>query len=251
MTLRFRAALAALFFVVASIGFAYLPNKGPSIDRVLVSEGGYTNDREDPGGCTNLGVTIFDTRLYVKKNATCADVKKLTRATVVPIYGKEYWDALNADALPSGLDFSVFDEGVNSGVGRAGRVLRQLLGLPTHDWHVTQEVLDAIKGRAVTALIRQFNAERSAFLHRLKTCPTFCGGWDKRVRSVNAVSLQLAAGAAVPLSPPAPPQLPAKVAAKPVTPPPAPKPSWWEMLPDNPFVRFTPLQPQPGPGKAT
>jgi lysozyme family protein len=273
MGLRARVATAALFFVLfASIGVAYLANQGPSIERVLVSEGGYTNDREDPGGCTNLGITIFDTRLYVKKNATCADVKRLTKPTVVPIYGGKYWDALNADALPSGLDYSVFDEGVNSGVARAGRVLRQLLGLPTHDWHVTPEVIDAIKGRAVTALIRQFNAERSAFLHRLKTCPTFCGGWDKRVRSVNAISLQLAAGAAVPLPPAAPTivaplptrEKPSPKAAsqphpvqsapdnsKPIPPPPK---TWWERflerLPENPFVRWTPLLPQPGPGKA-
>lgn len=257
MSARTRAAFAALFFALtASIGVAYLANKGPSIDRVLVSEGGYTNDREDPGGCTNLGVTIFDTRLYVKKNATCADVKRLTKATVVPIYGKEYWDALNSDALPSGLDYSVFDEGVNSGVGRSGRVLRQLLGLPTDDWHVTPDVITAIKGRAVTALIRQFNAERSAFLHRLKTCPTFCGGWDKRVRSVNAISLQLAAGAAVPLPPAPPPTLPAKVSAKPapIPPPPPPAPKTWrqrflDWLPNNPFMRWTPLEAQSGPGK--
>lgn len=229
MRVNLRAAVAVLFALVATIGFAYLPNKGPTIDRVLVSEGGYTNDRQDPGGCTNLGITIFDTRLYVKKTATCADVKALTRAKAVNIYDTKYWDALAADALPSGLDYSVVDEGVNSGVARAGRVLRQLLGLPTKDWHVTPEVLGAIKGRAVTALIRKFNAERSAFLHRLPTCARFCGGWDKRVASVNAISLQLAAGSAVT--------------------PTAPKPSWERFLPDNPFVRFTPLEAQPSEGK--
>ena len=235
--LRVRAAIAAFFFAAASLGFGYLANKGPSIDRILVSEGGYTNDRDDPGGCTNLGVTIYDTRLYVKKNATCADVKKLTRATVVPIYGKEYWDALNGDNLPSGLDYAAVDFGVNSGVARSGRVLRQLLKLPTSDWHITQEVIDAIKGRATTALIRQLDAERSAFLHRLSTCPHFCGGWDKRVASVNAISLQLAAGAFVALPAPS------------LTPPKPASPSWWQA--DNPFFRWTPLEAQPGPGKAT
>lgn len=249
MSLRIRAAFAALFFAaLASVGVAYLANKGPSIDRILVSEGGYTNDKEDPGGCTNFGVTIFDTRLYVKKNATCADVKKLTRAQAVTIFGGKYWDAVHATDLPSGLDYSVADESVNSGVGRAGKVLRQLLGLPTNDWHVTPQVLTAIKGRAVTALIRQFNAERSAFLHRLKTCPTFCGGWDRRVRSVNAVSLQLAAGAAVPLPTPVDIVQKSNDGGLPV-------PSWWQRflawLPDNPFFRWTPLEAQPGGGKAT
>jgi lysozyme family protein len=259
MSLRVRAAFAALFFVLfASIGVAYLANKAPSIDRILVSEGGYTNDREDPGGCTNWGITIFDTRLYVKKSATCTDVKKLTRAQAVTIYDQKYWNALSGDALPSGLDYTLVDYGLNSGIARAGHVLRQILGLPTSDWHVTPEVLAAVKGRADTALIRAVNAERSAFLHRLKTCPTFCGGWDKRVRSVNAISLNLAAGSFVPLPAPVlpPPALPAKTGPKapPAPPPPPPKTWWkrlWDMLPSNPFVRWTPLEAQPGPGKAT
>lgn len=233
MRLNLRAASAALLFVVAaSIGFAYLPNKGPSIDRILLSEGSeYTNDPEDPGGPTRWGVTLTDVRQFIKKNATAADVKKLTRAQAVEIFGDKYWDVIRADDLPSGLDFTAADYSVNSGFGRAGRVLRQILGLPTNDWHVTQDVLDAIKGRAPTALIRAMNAERSAFLHRLATCPRFCGGWDKRVRSVNAISLQLAT---TPTAVPAP--------SAPVT-------DWSSWIPSNPFVRFTPLTPQQGPGK--
>ena len=243
MGLRARAALAALFFGVATVGFAYLANKGPSIDRILVSEGGtYTNDPEDPGGPTRWGITLTDTRLYVKKNATAATVKALTRDQAVGIYDKKYWDALDGDELPSGLDYTMVDYGVNSGIARAGRVLRQILGLPTTDWHVTPEVLSAAKKRATTALIRAENAERLAFLKRLPTWPRFGGGWGKRVASVNAISLQLAAGAAVPL--PASVDIVQKSneggrAA----------PSWWQS--DNPFFRWTPLAPQPGPGKAS
>jgi lysozyme family protein len=37
-----------------------------SLRRLLVHEGGYTNDPADPGGPTNFGITIYDYRKYVK-----------------------------------------------------------------------------------------------------------------------------------------------------------------------------------------
>lgn len=229
MSLRFRSValwvLAALAFASVA-AFAIHSDAARSIAYVLQSEGGYTNDPEDPGGPTNFGITIYDTRLYVKRDATAADVRALTKAQAVEIYEKKYWDALDADELPAGLDYTVVDYGVNSGVARSGRVLRHVLGLDTANWHVTQEVLDALKHRALTAVIRQVNDERSAFLHRLRTCPRFCPGWNKRVASVKAISLNMAGQPAV-----------ANVIG-------------WKTPVNNMFVRYVPLAPQLGAGKA-
>lgn len=220
------AAALSLTVILLTVSYAVYSNMVASIDRILISEGStYTNDPEDPGGPTKYGITIYDTRLYVKKGATAADVKALTKDVAIKIYDEKYWDALNCDELPSGLDYTIVDYGVNSGIARSGRVLRQLLGMPTNDWHVTPEVIAAINKRAVTALIRGENSERLNFLQHLNTWPRFGGGWGARVRSVNAISLNLAN--AVPL----------------VT------TSNWH-IPDNPFVHFTPLQPQEGPGKS-
>jgi lysozyme family protein len=225
--LKLRTAAWA-FFVLALASLCALAvhsDAARSIANILQSEGGYTNDREDPGGPTNWGITIFDARLYVKKDATAADVKALTRAQAVTIYQDKYWDELDADELPAGLDYTVVDYGVNSGVARAGRVLRQVLGLDRADWHVTPEVLAALKLRAVTAVIRRVNDERSTFLHSLRTCPRFCGGWDKRVASVKAISLNMAGT-------------------------PAPESALFGSTPfENMFVRFVPLTPQQGSGK--
>lgn len=172
---------------------------------VLASEGGYTNDPKDPGGPTNWGITIYDARLYWKRDAGAADVKAMPRAVAEDIYRKKYWDALDCDALPAGLDYTVFDYGVNSGIARSGKVLRQCMGLPATDWHVTPDVIAALAKRDMPALIKEVNAQRLHFLQGLSTWPHFGKGWGARVASVEAISLHMAAtGSIAPLSAPLP-----------------------------------------------
>jgi len=162
-----------------------------ALRRLLVSEGGYTNHPSDPGGPTNFGITIYDYRKYVKPNATAADVRAMTVSEAKAIYRKRYWDAQRCDELPAGVDYSVFDYGVNSGIGRSGKVLRRIVGLPDTTHAVTDEVLRAIARRDPKAIVIAINDERLAFLKRLKTWPVFGKGWGARVAGVRAVSLRM------------------------------------------------------------
>ena len=82
---------------------------------MLEHEGGYTNHPSDPGGPTNFGITIHDYRRFIEANGTALDVKNMKRADAAKIYRARYWDALRCDELPAGLDYAVFDYGVNSG----------------------------------------------------------------------------------------------------------------------------------------
>jgi hypothetical protein len=104
-------------------------NYDQALARLLVHEGGYTNHPADPGGPTNFGITIFDYRKYVKPDATAADVKAMKLDEAKAIYRAKYWGLQRCDDMPAGVDDSVFDYGVNSGVGRSGKVLRRVLGL--------------------------------------------------------------------------------------------------------------------------
>lgn len=165
-----------------------------SVKSVLAHEGGYTNHPADPGGPTNWGITINDARKYWKANATAADVKTMPLSAAQDIYRKRYWAAQRCDDLPPGLDYSMFDYGVNSGIGRSGKVLRRLVGLPDTTSVVTQEVIDAVRKRDPKQLIAAMNDERLRFLKSLKTWPTFGKGWGRRVAEVRALSLSMAAG---------------------------------------------------------
>lgn len=159
---------------------------------VFPHEGGYTNHPADPGGPTNWGITIADARAYWRANATAEDVRNMPRQVAVDIYRQHYAAPLWYNDLPAGVDYSVLDYGINSGIGRAGKVLRRLVELPDDTSRMTKEVLDAVLKRDPVDLINAINDERLAFLRRLKTWPTFGAGWERRINEVRALSLSFA-----------------------------------------------------------
>ena len=151
-------------------------NRDNCIALVLKDEGGYSNDPGDNGGPTKYGITIFDVRKYVKKDATADDVKALTLDQAKDIYKSKYWDALDCDSLSSGVDYTCFDYGVNSGLGRPRKALQRF------------------KDKSGVELINAINDERMSFLHSIGTGHNakFLKGWTARVSRVRAHSLELA-----------------------------------------------------------
>jgi lysozyme family protein len=164
-----------------------------ALARLLEHEGGYSNHPSDPGGPTNWGITIFDYRRYVDPRATAADVRAMPVEAAKRIYREKYWNALSCDELPAGVDYCVFDYGVNSGIGRAARVLRRLTRLP-HDGPITDEVVAATARFDAGRLVESICDERLAFLQSLRTWEVFGNGWGRRVREVRAAALAIAAG---------------------------------------------------------
>jgi len=151
-------------------------NYNDCLTRLLKDEGGYTNDPRDPGGATNFGITLTDYRKYIDSEGTADSVRKMSVEDAKTIYKTKYWDALGCDTLPSGVDYSCFDYGVNSGLGRPRKALQQF------------------KDKTGADLINAINDERLAFLKSLRTWPTFGKGWGPRVDRVRAYSLKLNSG---------------------------------------------------------
>lgn len=167
-------------------------NFAGALSRVLAHEGGYTNHPSDPGGPTNWGITIHDARRFWKRDATAADVKAMPREVACRIYKSKYWDALRCDDLPSGVDYCVFDYGVNSGIGRSGKVLRRALAMSDKTSGVTDDVVAAANRADSRKLIAAVCGERLAFLMSLKTWRVFGVGWGRRVVGVRAAALAMA-----------------------------------------------------------
>lgn len=172
-------------------------NYDACLKRLLVHEGGYTNDAADPGGPTNFGITIIDARKYWKSGATKDDVKAMPLTVATAIYRSKYWGAMRCDDLPSGLDDCVFDYGVNSGNARAIKVLQRLVGV-TAGGQIGDDTLAAVAQREPKTLINAIQDERLKFLMGLKTWPVFGRGWNTRVAEVRAYALALASSAPLP-----------------------------------------------------
>ncbi len=128
----------------------------------------------------------------MKPGATAADVRAMRLDEARRIYRSKYWDALRCDELPPGVDYAVFDYGVNSGISRSGKVLRRVLHLGDASHAVTDGVIAAVQARKPRDLIAAICDERIAFLRRLKTWPVFGAGWGRRVAEVRAVALAMA-----------------------------------------------------------
>lgn len=173
-----------------------------AIKRVLQSEGGYVNHPSDPGGETMYGITIAEAR----RNGYQGPMRSMPLDVAKRIYKTRYADPCNFDDEPAGIDYTVFDYAVNSGVSRANKVLRRVIAMP--DNAPVYQVLGQLSTRDPKAVVAAINKERLAFLQSLKTWPVFGKGWGARVQSVNAAALKMAAIGAAPVPSMLPPVAP-------------------------------------------
>jgi lysozyme family protein len=129
----------------------------------------------------------------VNPGATAADVRAMTVEEAKRIYRARYWDAQRCDELPAGLDYAVFDYGINSGIGRSVKVLRRLLGLSDRSVTISDDVIGATHAVDPTTLVSRICDERLRFLRSLRTWPIFGAGWGRRVAEVKVAALAMAA----------------------------------------------------------
>lgn len=168
------------------------------MDLIFLHEGGYVDHPNDPGGATNMGITLATLARWRDHVVTKDDVKHLTRREASGIYGALYWFPIRGNDLPSGLDCSVMDFAVNAGVRRAVSMLQALVcesidGVmgPQTLQAVTQNI--TLHGKA-DILITEYAQGRETYYRTLAHFPTFGAGWLRRTNETKAKSLALAQG---------------------------------------------------------
>ena len=168
-------------------------NFADALTALLIHEAGFVDNKDDPGGTTNLGVTAATWAMWVGHDVNEKQMRALTPSIVAPLYKRKYWDACRADELISGLDYAVFDYAVNSGVGRAIKALQNCVGVAPDGGFgtTTMAAVSQFKGDAAKVLLEEYCDNRLQFLKSLKTFPVFGKGWEKRVNEVKAMSLKM------------------------------------------------------------
>ncbi len=171
-----------------------------SIKKMLAHEGGYTDDERDPGnklpdgraGSTNLGVTQAVWEAFINRKVSQETMKALTHAEVGHLYKERYWDAVQGDELPTGVDYSVFDAAVNSGPRQAAKWLQRAVGA-VDDGAIGPMTLAKVMSYPADDVINRFNHQRLIFLQGLPTFGIYGKGWTRRVADVQAVSASMLA----------------------------------------------------------
>jgi lysozyme family protein len=157
---------------------------------VLHHEGGYVNNPKDPGGMTNLGCTKTTWEEYCGHPIDEKVMRALTPADVAPLYRRRFWDKIQGDELPAGVDYVVFDCAINSGPGRAAKFLQACVGAEV-DGAIGPKTMAAVIAMNSQQLIEDYSKRRLSFLMDLPTWDTFGKGWSRRVSEVEATALNM------------------------------------------------------------
>lgn len=164
-----------------------------ALDLVLEHEGGYSNHPHDPGGATMKGVIqrVYDA-WRKRSGLKPRTVRKIEQDELQDIYRSLYWAKVDGDDLPAGIDYCVFDAGVNSGPHQSALWLQRSLNDAG-----SKLVVDGIIGPVTLlaaskaprdAVIEAHCAHRMRMLRSLKTWKTFGNGWSTRVAGVKAAA---------------------------------------------------------------
>lgn len=174
-------------------------NFNKCLELLLKSEGGFTDDERDSGnklpdgrpGSTMLGVTQANWESFVGHPVTHNDMKALTHETVGNFYKSKYWNPCYCDVLPNGLDYLLFDFGVNAGTGRSVKLFQQAIDI-IPDGVIGPRTMALVAESNAANLIEKFSTEKESFYRALKSFPTFGRGWLNRVEEVKRIALDMA-----------------------------------------------------------
>jgi lysozyme family protein len=156
-----------------------------AFDRVIDSEGGYrlTNIPGDMGGQTYAGIARvpnpdWEGWALIDKGQTPP------KEIVMRFYKTRIWDRVKGDELPTGLDYLVYDFGVNAGPGQSAKLLQRIVGA-VDDGVIGPKTLALVKAKDPTEVIEAFSDQKEAFyeaiVQRNPTQAKFLKGWKNRI----------------------------------------------------------------------
>lgn len=165
-----------------------------SLTFTLSEEGGFADNAADPGGATMKGITLATYREFVP-NATVDDLKAIPDFAVSFIYWSDYWREMKCDALPGGIDLTVFDFGVNVGPSESVRMLQRAVGVDD-DGDLGPISMSAIGAASPSSVIASLAGAQKAYYQALPDFAMFGDGWVARTERRAVAALKIASVAA-------------------------------------------------------
>lgn len=182
-----------------------------AIPIILKHEGGFVDDKADPGGATNFGITLLflqrllKTRpdifnhprlepLARKGKISAEDIQNLEEDQAALIYKLAIWDALNYSLLNNqALATKIFDACVNLGESQAHKLLqyacnsivgKQILNPDGILGEKTRGLANSLDALQLLAIYRVLQAEfYKDLVSKRPGSQKFLNGWLKRAAS--------------------------------------------------------------------
>ena len=143
----------------------------------------FSDDPYDPGGPTNLDITLAvyaDWKGVAPDAALEEELQGISTATAGAIYAARYWTPADCDDLPPALAFFHFDTAVNHGVTGAIRLLQQAVGTDI-DGEMGPLTLAAAVRAPIAETLQAYAEVRRARYRALPHFWRFGRGWLARV----------------------------------------------------------------------
>lgn len=153
-------------------------------EHIRSEEGGLTDNKLDPGGRTNFGITqrqLDAARIAYPDLKLPAKVDDLTWNQARELYRRDYWLPIRGEELPAGVALLVGDSAVNQGPSRAIRWLQQAAKVKP-DGHIGPVTLAAVNAADEKSLLTEIAAQRAYQYMKLDSIDDEFGlGWARRL----------------------------------------------------------------------
>lgn len=156
---------------------------------VLKHEGLYSNHPSDPGGATNMGISLrflkvkgidinHDGDINVK------DIKDLTLEVATELYYKHFWLPMRLEYISNeALKLHLFDMGINAGTKTAVKILQNVLKINA-DGVIGNITAKAVEDFGDSIVTEYANARKKYYINIINKNPrlrVFKVGWFRRV----------------------------------------------------------------------
>ena len=140
-------------------------------------EGGYSNDKRDPGGETNFGIA--------RNFNPGVDVKNITRDDAMRIFRDKYYTPTGIERMNPGLGFYLGDAAFNQGPGGMREIMKEAIG--TTD-------IDAMNAMDQRKTLEALHKARMNRYKANKNWGIYGRGWTRRADEALAQALSFIEG---------------------------------------------------------
>lgn len=155
-----------------------------AFDRLISHEGGFSDDKNDPGNWTGGRVNVGElkgTKYGIAANTYGeVDIKNLTLEGAKQLYYRDWWLKAGADQIDGAIVYQLWDFAVNAGMSTAKRALQRAARV-ADDGQIGPATIRAVQSIGTTDVLMRFAAQRLRFYTSLSTWGTYGKGWANRV----------------------------------------------------------------------